>query len=224
MQCKYCKNNKVTKNGHDSRGNQRYLCKKCNHPFSNESRKKIPFEFKSFALHKYYNNLNFQAKRSNFPTFVNLLLEEIDYEPVHRTTIYLWINKYHQRDLIPYEKALEWLQKNIKKELKNYQKAHKKKHSRKTKNHNEPTAKEKAHEQDLEEKLWGIHTEKLAYCSRFIGLKELNALKKHAREIIDKLYDELDNAFLSEKYRKNKLKIDNIYRKRDTSDIEWIEY
>jgi hypothetical protein len=147
--------------------------------------------------------MNFNGKRTYFPTIVNLLLKMIDYEPVHRTTIYLWIKKYHQKDLIDNKKVLEWFQKRAKR----MQASHKKPQKNQT-------PKEVAHKQYPEAKLLGTHIEFLTRVESILGKETFIFMEKYAPEVIEKLRD----SFHFEKYRKNKLRIETIVRKRNNAD------
>ena len=199
MQCKYCNSNKISKNGHDSKGNQRYKCKECNHTFSSESRRWIPFEFISFVLYHYYS-MHWEGNRNFFPTYVNLFLFMIGEEPVHRTTIYSWIKKYKEKNLIPQEEAFGWFHKHRIKNLPEYSRKKQKR----------LTSKEEAHKPYPEAKLLGTHIEFLTWIKNQIGKETFIALEKYSPETIKKLMDD----FHFYKYRKNKLKIDAIVKKR----------
>ncbi|HUU86804.1 MAG TPA: hypothetical protein VMX17_03530 [Candidatus Glassbacteria bacterium] len=203
VQCKYCNSNKITKNGHDSKGNQRYKCIECNHTFSEKSRRWIPFEFISFVLHRYYDR-SLEGKRNYFPTFVNSFLKLIDYESVHRTTIYSWINKYKKRDLISADDATEWFDKNRIKKLPEKSREIQKK----------LTPKEEAHKKYAEAKLLGTHIETLTWIQNIIGKETFKVLEKYSPETIKELTD----SFQFKKYRENKVKIDTIVRKRNIFD------
>jgi len=199
VQCKYCNSDKITKNGHDLKRNQRYKCPDCKHTFALESKSWIPIEFISWALYT-----RDEYNKTNFPNFVNFYLRKIGYDHVHRTTVYSWIRKYNEQDLIPYQDALEWLQKHVKKIQERHPETPKK----------NLTPKEEAHKQSQEDKLLGTHIEFLTWIQSILGKKQFMFMEKYQPKLIEQLID----SFNFEKYKENQSEIDAIVKKRILSD------
>jgi len=115
MNCPYCKNSNIVKNGHSPSSKQRWKCNKCNKSFDNNTIRKfppttIPFQFialilyisETWSYNKTYNYINDLLKILKIWNITIYPKGKIAYSTIHK-----WKKQYKRtyKDLISFEEA-----------------------------------------------------------------------------------------------------------------------